>query len=139
MEGDTVGLIDEIRKLTSRSRAQREEQRAEEMEQERARLKWLKEIQIPKLARKYYRDICGQIKEAATTGEDGLDYTIDHYGKPSRLTEETYPAFRAVRKKLIKDGFDVSDIEKSADKVHDTHGGTAATDHLISCTILVSW
>jgi len=131
-----VGLIDEIRNITNASRAKLEEEQNKEIEQEQARRKWLKEIQIPKVARQYYKEILGKIKDTAKIGNDGIDYSIEHYGKPSRLDEEIFPALRAVRKKLIKDGFEVSEIDDKTEKVHNTDGGE---EHRIACSIEVQW
>ena len=131
-----MGLIDEIRNLTNASRAKLEEQQNEEIESEKARRKWLKETQIPKIARKYYKEILGKIKDTAKVGDDGIDYSIEHYGKPSRLDEEIFPALRAVRKKLIKDGFEVSEINDKTEKVHNTDG---VEDYRIACSIAVQW
>lgn len=131
-----MGLIDEIRNLTNASRAKAQEEQDKEIEQEKARRKWLKEIQIPKIARRYYKEILGKIKDTAKTGNDGVSYSIEHYGKPSRLDEEIFPALRAVRKKLMKDGFEVSEIDDKTEKVHNTDG---VEDHRIACSIEVLW
>lgn len=135
-KGENVGLIDELRNLTKVSREKIETQKNAELEREKLRQKWIIEQRVPELASKYYRDILELLKDQAKGGEDALIFAIEHFGKPSRLDEEIFPAFRSLRKKLISDGFEVSEIESKTEKIHDTSGNE---DHKISCSIMIQW
>lgn len=131
-----MGLIDEIRNLTRTSRARLEKKKNADIEHEKTRQKWLTETQIPKLARRYYKEVLAEIKDTAKTGDDGIEYSVEHYGQPSRLDEEIFPALRAVRRKLIEDGFEISDIENKTEKISDSQG---AEDYRISCSVVIQW